>query len=69
VIDQGAGDEVRVTVIATGFGPERYRRRRREREAQPVEEGVERERERPTTEDAFELPDDILEVPSFLREP
>jgi cell division protein FtsZ len=69
VIDQGAGDEVRVTVIATGFGPERYRRRRREREERPVEEGVERERERPTTEDAFELPDDVLEVPSFLREP
>jgi cell division protein FtsZ len=67
VIDQGAGDEVRVTVIATGFGPERYRRRRREREAQPVEEGV--ERERPSTDDAFELPDDVLEVPSFLREP
>jgi cell division protein FtsZ len=67
VIDQGARDEVRVTVIATGFGPERYRRRRREREAQPVEEGA--ERERPTTEDAFELPDDVLEVPSFLREP
>jgi cell division protein FtsZ len=67
VIDQGARDEVRVTVIATGFGPERYRRRRREREAEPVEEGA--ERERPTTEDAFELPDDVLEVPSFLREP
>jgi cell division protein FtsZ len=66
VIDQGARDEVRVTVIATGFGPERYRRRRREREAEPVEEGV--ERERPATEDAFELPDDVLEVPSFLRE-
>jgi cell division protein FtsZ len=67
VIDQGAKDEVRVTVIATGFGPERYRRRRREREAQPVEEG--RERERPTTEDAFDVPEDVLEVPSFLREP
>src|SRR5205807_7520467 len=30
VIDHGLKDEVRVTVIATGFGPERYRRRRRE---------------------------------------
>jgi cell division protein FtsZ len=67
VIDQGARDEVRVTVIATGFGPERYRRRRREREAQPVEEnGEPRAR---TEEGAFELPDDVLEVPSFLREP
>ena len=30
VIDAAVKDEVRVTVIATGFGPERYRRRRRE---------------------------------------
>jgi cell division protein FtsZ len=67
VIDQGAKDEVRVTVIATGFGPERYRRRRREREAQPVE--TENGEPRPRAEEgAFELPDDVLEVPSFLRE-
>jgi len=68
VIDQGVRDEVRVTVIATGFGPERYRRRRREREAQPAQENGEA---RPAAENegAFELPDDILEVPSFLRDP
>jgi cell division protein FtsZ len=67
VIDQGVKDEVRVTVIATGFGPERYRRRRREREAQPVE--TENGEPRPRVEEgAFELPDDVLEVPSFLRE-
>src|SRR6266536_6152887 len=36
VIDHALKDEVRVTVIATGFGPERYRRRRREEE--PAEE-------------------------------
>src|SRR3989449_1121380 len=36
VIDDGLTDEVRVTVIATGFGPERYRRRRREE--RPAEE-------------------------------
>jgi cell division protein FtsZ len=65
VIDQGARDEVRVTVIATGFGPERYRRRRREREAQPAQENG----EGAADEGAFELPDDILEVPSFLRDP
>jgi cell division protein FtsZ len=64
VIDQGLRDEVRVTVIATGFGPERYRRRRREREAAPAEEG----RERPAADEGFELPEDVLEVPSFLRE-
>jgi cell division protein FtsZ len=68
VIDQGVRDEVRVTVIATGFGPERYRRRRREREAVPAsqENGEARP---PADEGAFELPDDILEVPSFLRDP
>ena len=67
VIDQGVRDEVRVTVIATGFGPERYRRRRREREALPARENG--EARQPAEEGAFELPDDILEVPSFLREP
>src|SRR5689334_179704 len=41
VIDEGMRDEVRVTVIATGFGPARIRRRRREEER--TEEGRERE--------------------------
>src|SRR5512146_705680 len=39
VIDEALGDEVRVTVIATGFGPIRQRRRRR------VEERVENHQE------------------------
>jgi hypothetical protein len=55
-----------VTVIATGFGPERYRRRRREE--RPAEEGA-RERSAPTAEEgSFEVPADVLEVPSFLRD-
>src|SRR5512132_2530743 len=65
VIDQGVKDEVRVTVIATGFGPERYRRRRREE--RPAEEGAET-RTPSRDEGAFEVPDDVLEVPSFLRD-
>jgi cell division protein FtsZ len=65
VIDQGLKDEVRVTVIATGFGPERYRRRRREQ--RPEEEGEGRRRPTPD-EGAFEVPEDVLEVPSFLRD-
>jgi cell division protein FtsZ len=66
VIDAALKDEVRVTVIATGFGPERYRRRRREE--RPEEEGA-ATRSAPTAEEgAFDLPDDILEVPSFLRD-
>jgi cell division protein FtsZ len=59
VIDESLGGLVRVTVIATGFDA-RFRRERRERrEEQPVSEGP---RQR------FELPSDVLEVPSFLRE-
>src|SRR5881227_3449279 len=36
VIDDGLGDQVRVTVIATGFGPSRRRRRRDEALEAPV---------------------------------
>ena len=65
VIDDGLKDEVRVTVIATGFGPGAHRRRRRTtiEEPEPLTsrpEGEERDR--------FEVPKDVLEVPSFLRE-
>ncbi len=66
VIDEALGDEVRVTVIATGFDG-RYRRERRER---PEERGA-RPRE-PEHEgkpgESFEVPPDVLEVPAFLRE-
>jgi cell division protein FtsZ len=58
VIDEAAGDEVRVTVIAAGFGPQRRRRRREEAIAAPerrVDEG-------------FEVREDVLDVPSFLRD-
>jgi cell division protein FtsZ len=58
VIDDSISDEVRVTVIATGFGPQR-RRRRREEEAVATAP-------RPTT--SFDVTDDVLDVPSFLRE-
>ena len=47
VIDPGVKDEVRVTVIATGFGPERYRRRRREQRS-GGRAGSERARRRAT---------------------
>ena len=64
VIDEGLSDEVRVTVIATGFGPARLRRRRHTEEPvdQPKDEGQREPAER------FELNDDVLEVPSFLRD-
>jgi cell division protein FtsZ len=61
VIDDAMGDEVRVTVIATGFGGGRRRRRGAAAEA-PV----------PAPQvpggQAFEVPDEALDVPSFLRE-
>jgi cell division protein FtsZ len=60
VIDEALGEEIRVTVIATGFGPQRRRRRR---EA-PLEAPI------PSTlpGSGFEIPDEALDVPSFLRE-
>src|SRR4051794_4407062 len=62
VIDESLGEAVRVTVIATGFGPHRPRRQRRERAEEP----------RPTAAasraEAFEVPPDVLEVPAFLRD-
>ncbi|MGB2953949.1 MAG: cell division protein FtsZ [Gaiellaceae bacterium] len=63
VIDDAVGDEVRVTVIATGFGPHRQRRRRMTEE--PVEEEP---GEEPARREPFEVPEDVLEVPSFLRD-
>ena len=61
VIDDSLGDEVRVTVIATGFGHRQQRRRLEAPVAQPVPNGVpERPRDEPS--------DAELEIPSFLRE-
>jgi len=61
VIDDSMGDEVRVTVIATGFGG-RPRRRRVEAPGAAIPSAGERLFERPTTSDAE------IEIPSFLRE-
>jgi cell division protein FtsZ len=66
VIDETLTDEVRVTVIATGFGPMRQRRRRRAEERAGAEREAEGEREAPA--ERFEVSDEILEVPSFLRD-
>ncbi|HWH05441.1 MAG TPA: cell division protein FtsZ [Gaiellaceae bacterium] len=63
VIDESLGDEVRVTVIATGFGGGSRRRRRRETgtfEA-PVPAAA-------PVRDEFEPAGDLLDVPSFLRD-
>jgi cell division protein FtsZ len=60
VIDDAMGDEVRVTVIATGFGNGRRRRRSATHET-PVPSA-------PVPGGAFEVPDEALDVPSFLRD-
>jgi cell division protein FtsZ len=58
VLADNLADEVRVTVIATGFGPQRRRRRRDE----PTVVTEPRRRE------GFEVSDDVLDVPAFLRD-
>ncbi len=58
VIDESMGEEMRVTVIATGFGRERRRRRLRAREREP---------ERAAAGERFEVAEEVLDVPSFLR--
>jgi cell division protein FtsZ len=57
VIDESLGGRVRVTVIATGFDA-KLRRERREGEYQ---------REPARAREGFDVPADVLEVPSFLR--
>jgi cell division protein FtsZ len=65
VVDDAVKDEVRVTVVATGFGAPRRRRPRPTGEQQPAE----RERqERPPPGESFDVPRDVLDVPSFLRD-
>jgi cell division protein FtsZ len=64
VIDDALGDEVRVTVIATGFDG-RYRRERRPEERR--DRAPQQERERAPAE-GLDIPADVLEVPAFLRD-
>jgi cell division protein FtsZ len=63
VIDESLGDRVEVTVIATGFGGQSRRRRR------PTREG-ELEAPLPATAPGpgFDVSNDVLDVPSFLRD-
>jgi cell division protein FtsZ len=62
VIDDSLGDDISVVVIATGFGAQRRRRRR--------EGALEASTRRTTPGDTggFEVSEEALEVPSFLRE-
>jgi cell division protein FtsZ len=64
VIDESLGGTVRVTVIATGFGGAHPRRRREEEGTQRAPSTATPPRDR----GGFDVPADVLEVPSFLRE-
>jgi cell division protein FtsZ len=85
VIDEGAGDQLRVTVIATGFdgaeassseSPPRFGRREatpREATRTPARPAATPDSARPPVLDAeerkeFEISDDALEIPDFLKE-
>ena len=61
VIDDAVGDEVRVTVIATGFGGARRRRRAGSALEAPIPAA-------PLAGGGFEVSDEALDVPSFLRD-
>ena len=63
VIDESLGDEVRVTVIATGFGTRQRRRRIETPVSQPSHETSP-----PPPRPEGEPSDTELEIPSFLRE-
>jgi cell division protein FtsZ len=62
VIDDAVGDEVHVTVIATGFGAGRRRRRGVTTAAETPLPSA------PVPGGGFEVPDEALDVPSFLRD-
>jgi cell division protein FtsZ len=68
VIDDNLAGKVRVTVIATGFDA-KLRRERRDRDRdRETPQRSEEEHSRDSRE-GFDVPRDVLEVPSFLREP
>jgi len=62
VIDDSMGGDVQVTVIATGFGGQSRRRRRREAPA------LDRPAPAAAASEGFDVSQDVLDVPSFLRE-
>jgi len=68
VIDEELGDEVRVTVIATGFDHGRARpRTAREETRDRVSRSDRRPRIADTERSGLEIPDDEIDIPPFLR--
>ena len=68
VIDENMEGKVRVTVIATGFDRSLRRERRERDEGERTERSERSERgEREPASGGFDVPAEVLEVPSFLR--
>ncbi len=67
VLDESLGDEVRVTVIATGFDQSAVRGRARSARAEASDRPAKRDRSpRPLPAD-LKVSDDDLDIPSFLK--
>jgi cell division protein FtsZ len=68
VIEPAMGDEVRVTVIATGFGQRRQVRRRPEQRQRPAVPEAPIASSPREPDQGFDAPSELLDVPSFLRD-
>jgi len=64
VIDEGMGDDIRVTVIATGFDHGGVRAAQEQRARPPRDRGP---RIDPSQRSSLEIRDDDLDIPPFLR--
>jgi cell division protein FtsZ len=67
VIDEAMGDEVRVTVIATGFDHGRARPRAAREEARRSADRSTRDRSPRVERSSLEISDDEIDIPPFLR--
>jgi cell division protein FtsZ len=68
VVDEAMKEDIRVTVIATGFGAARRRKSSRERSFEPRERELEAPVPAAPAREDFQVRDDVLDVPSFLRD-
>jgi cell division protein FtsZ len=67
VIDEQMGDDVRVTVIATGFDHGRARPRGAREDTRRSAEQTTRDRSPRVDRSSLEISDDDIDIPPFLR--
>jgi len=66
VIDQSLGEQMRVTVIATGFDRQRHAEFEADRSIErPMAKLPDAE---PQKSNVFDMDDDVLDIPRFLRD-